>query len=101
MTAPALRLAATDRAALALLWDAEQSCGGPGSGYAWASPNGTQVHEASTWRQVAVDRRTVQTLLAQGLVDVESYEHRWDDVTLTDAGRAIATADHSFPLAAP
>jgi hypothetical protein len=67
---------------------AEVSCGGPGSGYAWATSGPTHVHVSGAgWQQVELHWRHVAVLLRRDLVDVESYDAQWDSVDLTDLGR--------------
>ena len=93
--------------ALHLLYTAEMSCGGPDSGYAWASSDpGITPHHGERevtpgwgpWMQVEVHYRTVARLLALGLVEVESYDARWDHVALTDAGRDLARRYFADPV---
>jgi hypothetical protein len=96
----ACALSRKDAAALTMLWHAERSCGGPDSGYAWATTEATHYDGSSIgreivpgegpWQQVAVYWQTVRRLLIAGLVEVESYESRWDSVCLTPEGRLAA-----------
>lgn len=79
-----------DRKALRMLLAAERSCGGPESGYACATPDGTWMEGGERWRQAWVNWQTVSRLIDLDLVDADSYDGKWDDVYLTERGRALA-----------